>query len=205
MKTDDKKERLLDMIEHPEQYTENEINRLLEDDECRAYYELMVKADNAYSSPTPPDTEKALKKFEAKHFHRFSWHSAAAIIIGIAMISGIAFATIALTRPSTEHKAKLETPVAKVAEQQSATQIATEKSDTLTIKEKSFDDVELQTILNELATYYNIKVEYRSESSKHLRLHFHWDKTQTIETVIETMNHFEKVTITLVDGKMEVE
>jgi hypothetical protein len=205
MKTDDKIERLLDMIEHPEQYTENEIKELLEDDECRDYYNLMVKTDNAYLHHSENDVEEALKKFEAKHTHRFSWRSMAAVIISVVMISGIAYAAISLSRrATTAQPAKTEVP-ASVAVTKTKTQSEEQKTDTIVMKEKSFDDVELETILSEISTYYNVKVEYHSDASKHLRLHFHWDKTQTLEEVVETMNHFEKVSITLFDDKMEVE
>lgn len=206
MKTDDKIERLLDMIEHPELYTESEIQQLLEDDECRAYYELMVKTDNAFTQTPQTNVEEALKHFEAAHkqAYRFSWRHVAAIIIGIVMISGITYATISLSKHYTESQTKTETPVIKTVEKKLVEKSEVEKTDTVVLKEKTFDDEELEVILVEIATYYNLKVEYRSDASRHLRLHFHWNKMQSIEDVVAAMNHFDKVNISLANGKMEV-
>jgi hypothetical protein len=102
MKTDDKLERLLDMVEHPEQYTEEEIKELLDDDECREYYELMVKTDNALAPAVPNRMWKhALRAFERKcdsyvqlakdgcDFHRY------------ISDNGSAYAAITITRPSS--------------------------------------------------------------------------------------------------------
>jgi hypothetical protein len=206
METKDKMERLLDMTEHPERYSEEEIQMLLEDDECREYYELMVKTDAAYTGDTSDvEAEKALQKFEAEHMPKFSWRKIAAIFIGILMISGIAYAAISLHRrasaPARNQVARTENIAAKTEPQRGG--IA--KTDSVAVKDKSFDNVELGTVLNEISAYYNLKVEYGSDKSKHLRLHFRWNQSQSAEEVVETLNHFENVHITLADGKMSVE
>lgn len=206
MKTDDKIERLLDMIEHPELYAECEIEQMLKDDECHEYYELMTKTDNVCSQTPQTNVEEALKQFEAAHKHadRSFWHHVAAIIIGIVMISGITYATIRLSKHYIEPQTKTEMPETKTVEKKLIEKSETEKPDTLVAKEKAFDDVELEVILGEISTYYNLKVEYRSDASRHLRLHFHWNKAQSLEEVVAAMNYFDKVNISLAEGKMEV-
>ena len=205
METNDKIEHLLDMIEHPEKYSEEDMRKMLEDEECREYYELIVKADIAFNETSQEDAEMVLHEFEAKHIHTFSWRKIAAIFIGILMISGLTYAAISIKRHAAEstamHKEQTENVVTKTVTENNAV----EKSDTVEVKEKMFDDVELSTILNEMSAYYKLTIEYNSEKSKHLRLHFRWDKTQTAENVVETLNHFENVNITLADGKMSVE
>ena len=44
----DKLEQLLHMAEHPEQYTDEQIENLLADEEARAYYELMATARSGF-------------------------------------------------------------------------------------------------------------------------------------------------------------
>lgn len=44
----DKLELLLDMIEHPERYTEQQISELLADEEMRKHYDVMVRLRGAY-------------------------------------------------------------------------------------------------------------------------------------------------------------
>jgi hypothetical protein len=204
MKTDDKLERLLDMVEHPEQYTEDEIKELLDDDECREYYELMVKTDGACAGSSKPDVEHALRAFERKREHTFSWRKMAAIFIGILVITGLAYAAITITRPSSVSSPKAGTTSEGTVTKRAAEKNNAQSADTTTVNEKVFDEVELQSILDEVAAFYQLKVVYLSDASKHLRLHYSWDKTQDIETVIETLNHFEKVNLTLADGIIQV-
>ena len=41
-------ERLLDMMEHPDQYTDEQLNELLRDDELRQTYQLISDTTSAY-------------------------------------------------------------------------------------------------------------------------------------------------------------
>ena len=47
MKKEEKLELLLKMQNDPEQFTEEEIRQLMEDDECRQFYEQMVRATDS--------------------------------------------------------------------------------------------------------------------------------------------------------------
>lgn len=206
MEMNDKMKRLLDMTEHPERFSEEEMKELLADDECRAYYELMVKTDNAYTEFPKANADQALKVFEAKHIHLFSWSKIAAVIVSVVMLSGLAYAAISLSRRTSASEEKSVTSTKEAIVNKGLTVRGNiEEHDSITVKDKLFDDVELQTILSDIATFYKVKIEYRSEATKHLRLHFRWDKTQNIEAIVEILNHFEKVNIILADGKMEIE
>ena len=50
-KTDpkDKLAMVLDATEHPEQYTDEQLEELLRDEECAAFYRLMCEASSAYA------------------------------------------------------------------------------------------------------------------------------------------------------------
>jgi hypothetical protein len=207
MKTNDKIEHLLDMTEHPEKYSEEEMKRMLEDDECRTYYELMVKTNQAYTQLPSSETEKALQEFEAKHHQGSPWHKIAAIFIGIITVSCLTYAAIAIHRHSyTSEQQKTEQP--QKGSQTSKTDSDNNRNEvtgSIADKEKLFDNVELQTILNDISSYYHLQLEFESESSKNLRLHYRWDRTQGAAQTIEALNHFEKVNIKLSDGKITVE
>ena len=204
METNEKIERLLDMTEHPEHYTEEEMQQLLQDEECREYYELMVKTDNALTPIPGTDVEGALQEFESKHVRRISWRKIAAVFIGILMISGITYAAISLTNSSpavrSEQQKKVEQTTVK-----GGTDDVRNVQQTDTTSEKAFDNVELQTILNGISSYYQLDVVYHSDRSRHLRLHFRWDKKADAGTAVESLNHFENVNITLTDHKIDVE
>ena len=205
MNTNDKIERLLDMTEHPDKYSEEEMQQMMEDDECRAYYELMVKADNAYTPQPDADAEKALREFERHHSHGISWHKIAAIFIGVITISCLTYAAIVIQRHASQTQEMQKPRTERAVSRSSVNQTEAGATDSVGEKEKVYDDVELQTILKDISAYYNLQLEYKSETPRHLRLHLLWDKTQGPGRTIETLNHFEKVNITLSDGKMTVE
>ena len=207
METNEKIERLLDMIEHPEHYNEEEMQKILADEETREYYDLIIKADDAYTKSHDVDVDKALQEFETKHLQHFSWSKIAAVFIGILLVSGVTYAAIVLNRNPSEKQVSQKAQIGRVITDKSAKNIDTETTDTdttTTQKGQSFDNVELQTILDDISSYYKLKVVYNSDKSKHLRLHFYWDKSKDAETIVESLNHFENVNITLTDSKIDV-
>lgn len=207
METNEKIERLLDMIEHPEHYSEEEMQKILADEETREYYDLIIKADDAYTKSHDVDVDKALQEFETKHLQHLSWSKIAAVFIGILLVSGVTYAAIVLNRNPSEKQVSQKAQIGRVITDKAAKNIDTETTDTdttTTQKGQSFDNVELQTILDDISSYYKLKVVYNSDKSRHLRLHFYWDKTKDAETIVESLNHFENVNITLTDSKIDV-
>ena len=207
METNEKIERLLDMTEHPEHYSEEEMQEILADKETREYYDLIIKTDDAYTKSHDVDVDKALQEFETKHSHHFSLSKIAAILIGILLVSGITYAAIVFNRNSSDKQSVRKAQMGRVITDKATKSIDTETTDidtTTTQKEQLFDNVELQTILDDISTYYKLKVIYHSDKSRHLRLHFYWDKTKDAETIVESLNHFENVNMTLTDSKIDV-
>ena len=116
----DKFEKILDIIDHQEKYSEEEIRGILQDEECRKLYQTMMEVDSALlmqssdknkeSSPVV-NIDKEWEKFSQEHqlqetaTHNIaqeaeasrpiaSWRKLAASIAGFILISGIAFAAI---------------------------------------------------------------------------------------------------------------
>ena len=205
METNEKIERLLDMTEHPEHYSEEEMQEILADEETREYYDLIIKTDDAYTKSPDIDVDKALQEFETKHSLHFPLAKIAAIFIGILLVSGITYAAIVINRSSSGKQSVRKAQIEQVMADKPVKSIDTETTDTTTTqKEQLFDNVELQTILDDISTYYKLKVIYHSDKSRHLRLHFYWDKTKDAETIVESLNHFENVNMTLTDCKIDV-
>ena len=115
----DKFEKILDIIDHQEKYSDEEIREILQDEECRKLYQTMVEVDSALESPSPIiNVDEEWEKFSQKHqlqevshpivqegatqnaaqkaaSHPItSWRKLAASIVGFVLISGIAFAAI---------------------------------------------------------------------------------------------------------------
>ena len=190
--------RLLEMQEHPERYTEEEIRQLMTDEECRKLYEQMVRATDAVYS------EKATAKRETPTL-RYSLKKLAAVFIGLLILSGITYAAIHYAYGSKGNSDSLPQDTTVVANvPQSAADTSLAAQDSTQLQPVVFEDAELATILNEVATFYQYEVVYQHEASKHIRLYFTWNKKETLEDVVETFNKFERIHITLENRKLIV-
>ena len=116
----DKFEKILDIIDHQEKYSDEEIREILQDEECRKLYQTMMEVDSALllqssdknkeSSPVV-NIDKEWEKFSQEQqlqeaaTHNIaqkaeasrpiaSWRKLAASIAGFILLSGIAFAAI---------------------------------------------------------------------------------------------------------------
>ena len=64
----DKFEKILDIIDHQEKYSDEEIREILQDEECRKLYQTMVEVDSALESPSPIiNVDEEWGKFSQKH------------------------------------------------------------------------------------------------------------------------------------------
>src|SRR5574344_1986546 len=157
METNDKITHLLNMTEHPERYSEDEMRQVLEDEECRTYYELMVKTDNAYAEHAEANAEEALLEFERKHEHRSSWRNIAAIFIGIIVVSCLTFAAIAVHRNTLEQQSATKQHTENASSKPTSDDARTVVADSVGEKEKVFDNVELQSVLKDISAYYHLQ------------------------------------------------
>ena len=101
----DKIERIIDMTEHPERYTEDELRQLLiDDDEGNRIYKTLSELNVAFNMDSGMRLSQKTKKY---HFI----NKAAAAIIAICLISGITYAAVVLIqRPSVPAKIEATAP-----------------------------------------------------------------------------------------------
>ena len=202
----DKFEKILDMIDHQEKYSDEEIRVLLQDEECRKLYQTMQEVDSALVKQETPviDIDKEWEKFENDHFDESSsWRKVAASVIGFVLVSGIAFAAIhtyikksqepMLTNEShTELVAK--DSVKQVAVKDSLTKAKAEKA----AIHKTFENVAFDKMIAEIAAYYDMQVKFENVEAKSLRLYYEWDSRSSIENIVKELNQFENVNIEVV-------
>lgn len=213
-KTEGQIKRLLEMQEHPERFTDEDIRQLMADEECRKLYEQMIKATDALysekerslsstSSPHSPHSPHSTHISHLSSLH-FSLRKIAALFIGALMLSGIAYAAFRYVRSVAQtEKVQTETMVPSATQQPTpGTQLA-EQDSTLT-KPVVYEDKELTVILNEIAAFYQLETVYKNEDVKHVRLFFTWDKSAGIDDVIATFNKFDRIHITRENQKLIV-
>lgn len=203
MNTNEKLLRLLEMQEHPERYTDDELCQLMADEEYRQLYEQMVRATDAMYA----------EKHQANNGDR-SWKSAlnhgsviskiAAMFIGLLMLSGIAYAAVQMVR-QTQQQVQTETTTSVAGSSQSAHDTRIDEDDSAQNKPLLYEDAELAKILSDIATFHQLEPVYKNEECKHIRLYFTWDRRSSIDDIINTFNKFERIHITRDNKKLIVE
>ena len=197
--TNDNIQQLMDMLDHPDAYTEQEIQNIINrDEDTRETYRMMVEAKRSSrhrQNHQPADVDAAWQRFNQRLQPKqqgFNWMKAVAMFVGVLMISGIVYATVRLISSSSKQENKVKTEVARVAEKHQQEKIQ-EQTDSIVRQTRVFEDAELSAMLSEMASYYHCEVVYQNEEVKHIRLYFTWNKQQSIDEVIEIFNRFERI------------
>lgn len=223
----DKFEKILDIIDHQEKYSDKEIREILQDEECRKLYQTMMEVDSALENSSPIiNVDEEWEKFCQEHHLQeaetqnaaqeaashpiTSWRKLAASIAGFVLISGIAFAAIHTfikrSQESTQvtadaHPETMKSDSVKlVAVKDSLPQPKPEKP----AIHKTFENVAFEQMISEIASYYDLQVKFENSEDKTLRLYYEWDSHSSIENIVKELNQFENVNIELQQNELIV-
>ena len=209
MNTDNENIRqLLEMLDNPEAYTEQEILDIINRDEyTRETYRMMVEAKRTRQIRKPVDVDAAWKRFCQKHQPtqlRFGWLKIAAAFIGVLLISGIAYAVIQIVSHQQQTQETDEAVAVADASllMHNASPLVTPND---TAQAVVFDNITLDEMLPQIAAYYNKEVVFRNSNVRQLRFYFVWKPKDKIEVLIKKLNHFESLSVELKDNKIVVE
>lgn len=218
-------ERFLELQEHPEQMTDDELQQFLDNPQMQELTEQMAFAKRAFKSREmgneAPDVEKEWAKFAATHFEEeetmprrtsvFSFNSSfqkiAACFIGVLLVTGMAFAAIRIARHSAEKEQESVAQETRISTpEQEILSADTVKTDTKAVLQPVvFDNVRLDEMLAQIAAYYHTETVFRNESARQLRFHFVWKHEEGIGRVIRKLDRFESLNIRLEDNRIIVE
>ena len=184
-----KKEEQIRMLLHPEKYTDEQLDQMLDE-----------------SNIPVPDANDAWEQFQKAHIVAKStttWYKIAAMFIGILMLSGIAYAAISHfikmeDKPQvtlTERKPDIK----KMEKTYGAEMTPTKKAPVV------FNNVELQQIMQYVAEGYDVKVEFKNKAARTIRFYLQWEADDTLQEIIDKINHFEKVHLTLNEETITIE
>lgn len=214
MEKNEKIQMLLDMQEHPENYSEQELKTMLKDPEVRELMEataLLKQAmiwENSRKSTVNVDAE--WQRFAGQHIAdskpRRGWMKVAAVFLGVLFVSGITFAAIHIVRMVNSQKSQtVQTEQPMTAKASTTIPADTVKTDTIAPKIIRYDEATLQKILTDMGEYYRLRVELRNEDAKTLRLFFQWNQRQKASKVLEQLNTFERIHLVLNDSTIIAE
>ncbi len=215
----EKTEKILDFIEHPERYSDEEIKSVLSDEESRKLYNTMAETAAAMDMDISKiDVNEEWRKFAAAHsdlvprkprftLSRRGMMRIAAVLAGVVMLSGVSFAayhyikTIRSTSVSTQNVAHTDVSAPKTLPADTTKVAAVAKP----VMKKTFINITLGKMLPQIAEYYNIKVVFNNASIKDLRIYYDFDSRKGINKIVNELNQFENVNLSLKDNTLTAE
>ena len=210
MDKDEKIKMLFDMQEHPEQFSDEALEQMLNDAEAQELMEATAQLKRAIINDeftiSEQDVEDEWKEFVSKHFAKrkpqYNWLKMAAMFIGILFVTGLAFASIHMIRHNPGIQ---ESQPKKQSVSQQAVLANTNQGDTAVLAEPVvFNNVSLDSIAKGIAAWHHMDVDLQNEQASQLRFHFVWKPNDSLQEVVEKLNMFEYVNMAIEDGKLIV-
>lgn len=223
----DKYDLVLDIIGHPENFSQEQLKELLDDKETREIYNLLCKTGSAVNHECDsPDVDAEWEAFKTQRLKGdgnesaktarlrvlTSWLSSraasTAIVVGLS-ITSIAAIGIGI-KMMADHRQT--TATATVSGAKTATAAAT-TGDTIRTATKQkpapaeptvFENATLETIMTAIGEYYGVSVRYANNETKALRLYFRLDASLPLAEIMEQLNTFDRIDITLKDNTLTV-
>lgn len=205
---------VLDIIEHPDRYTSEQLAEILTDPETREIYNLLCKTDSAIKSAKEIDVDAEWENFARKQNLRassgdrpaarsFRWFGSRAASIAaivctsiVAVAAGIAITVSVINRPAESAQGLVET-VSKSAPIAVIVGSDTIPADTvMTVTAPvMFEDQTLETIMTTVAATYGVEVKFNSPEVAALHLYYKLDPSLPLDEVIAQLNTFEQINI----------
>ena len=224
---------LLSMQEHPERYSDEQIQQMLDDDsELAELLEQLTLTKQAFVKQEADEevvpVEEEWRKFSASHAEELDTivrdnESGAktafirrltglfpskfvASFVGVLVTASLAFAAIHIVRMASINRQAVQTEQHVSSHPNDILPTDTLKSDTvITAQSIVFDNVPLEKMLAQIATQYQKEVEFNNDEARHLRFYFVWKPNEGLEVTLHRLNLFESITIELKDNMIVVE
>ena len=221
---------LLDMQEHPEQYSVQELEQMLRDTEAQELMEATAQLKQAmtwerllsgtssgmgdqrsevHTSKETTDVDSEWQQFAKTHFDQSkpkrNWLQVAAMFIGILFVTGFTFAAIHLWNHIPHYSPKSEGDETALVEDTVERATAPLPAEEEPVAELIvFDNVSLDSIAKAIAAYHYLPMEIENDEARQLRFYFVWNQTDGLQEVVEKLNMFEHVTMAVENGKLIV-
>jgi len=202
MKTNDHNKQLFrSMQEEPDKYSDQEIETMMDD------LDQMPDVDEAWQQFE--NEERRIKNEEfatALPTVRFysSLRKVAASFIGLLLVSAVAIAAVWSLTPAPS-------PMERGVDTSSAENIDS-KGNHSPLPGRGgggeasciFDNVTLDSIAKDIAAYHHLDLALQNEQANELRFYFVWNQNESLQEVIEKLNMFDQVHLTVEDRKLYV-
>ncbi len=211
----DKYELVLDIIEHSEKYTSEQLTEILSDPEAREIYNLLCKVESSIDVNKEVDLEAEWKIFSNKR--RFQSGGVIGYLqrinqrLGgraatVAAIIGTSIIAIAAVTVGTRYIVSVKTT-------QSAESVGSSESKSLTLSTNGtistqtdsikidlppvmFENEPLERIMKEIAEVYGVEIKFNNKEEASLHLYYKFDPALPLDEVVSQLNTFEQINIT---------
>lgn len=210
----DKIDHLLDAIEHPENYSDSEIETLLQDPETREVYRILDKTKTSLQSQSSPDVDAEWETFRRRHHTKrfrisnlFSRNIAVGLAVGIMSLAAVAAVISISINHTPNHNMVTENEntdpanEATVYADSTYIEIPTASNPEIIV----FNNEPLEIILNRIADYYGYKILFSENATKSLRLYFRLNQALSPEEVVESLNNFNQIHLSINDKTINID
>jgi hypothetical protein len=207
----DKIQQLLEITDAPNEFSEEQIEETLKDDDMRAAYAVMVLAAQTFDAARENERQNVLQnvaKTIAMGNRRMLWRKVA-IFIGIFLISGLAvaaFLPMGKTKPKEEKQ-----EVVEVKETPSQTADSDVRQKDLNVTQTSqpaivvFQDETLENIMQAVGEAYKVTPVFKNEQKRHLRLHLKWNRDAGLDIFLQRISQFKQFEVTATPTTLIIE
>lgn len=123
------------------------------------------------------------------------------MFIGLLVLTGIAFAAISIVSHRTGGE---DSHGSIIGSQTAITQpVPVIPPDTI-LQVRIFENVPLDEIVTEIALYYNKVADIQNQQAHELRLYYKWNRKDDIRMIVEDLNHFDHVHLTVEGNRLTV-
>lgn len=211
----DKYELVLDIMEHPGNYTSDRLAEILSDSEIREIYNILSKTESALKTVEDADVDAEWADFSAKYpmsrRPRFMWSgsraASIAAIVGtsiVAVAAGIAVNVAVLDQtPEPIDDSVIVAPA--VAAMTDGTIITRDDSVKGSIAPVMFEDESLEKIVREIAEAYGVEVRFDNIDAASLHLYYKFNPLLPLDEIVEQLNTFEQINIARQDNLLIVD
>lgn len=210
----DRYDLVLDIVRHPENYDSEQLEEIFSDNETRRIYNLLCKVESSAKRSKNVDVEAEWIKFRANRLgrhvqmsRRFNNRAASVVIVTVlsiaAVVAGIVVTNVVVdSNPETagseyQEAAGTVIPADTLSETKNVVEIRR--------KPVLFEDVALETIMDEVAAEYDVSVVFKNETAAQLHLYYTFDPSLPLDEIVEQLNTFERINIVFGNGTLIIE
>jgi len=215
----DKTAQLFLMMEHPERYTDEQWSEILADDECRELYTMLsmtrsaVDAQRIEQQASDEEVSREWDRFALANRlhpkesfarrHRIAAAAAIALIAAGIMVAAVQtrfFGLLPDDNPPVDMTPGLEAPAPSWSGDITTDDVTGEPD--AKAAAHLYDDVPLEDIIDDLSAHYQVQAEWCNDDVRSLRLYYNWDPDFSLEKVVDMLNSFDAISITLDKDKL---